>query len=409
MRKSMIALVLSAFSLVAEADVSLKVIVENPMRQTRHDQPVVLDLGELAPDDDIRSARVMADGKELPCQLDDLDMDEDMDELCFLADLGPKEKKTYTVELSTQGEPRAYQARTFAELLMRNSKVKEKNRHDNHLCSITARGDAGRTYDLLHHHGVAFESEFNGVRIYFDQRQTLDVYGKRHHRLELQQTQFYPQKDQLAEGYGDDVLWVGNTFGLGAMRGWDGQQPTMVADVKTRTQRLVSSGPLRSIVEVADQGWLCDPDKPRLNMTLRYTQYAGHRDFDVDVFFSRDASDYRFSTGVINVKGSEEFTDRQGLRACWGSDFPTGDSINGKRETVGLAILLDRQNIVSEEKANKDNYAFVVRPRGKHFRYRLSCCSANEEQGPHTANEWFGLLAAWKKEVQQPVRVKVEK
>ena len=415
MMKTLLSSLLSMVCIAALAGQTLTVVVENPSRQARSDQPVVISLAQWH---DVASARVTCDGKEVPCQLDDMDQDERWDELCFLADLKPKEKKTYTVELSDEGEPRQYAARTFAELLVRNSKVKEKNRHDNFLTSITARGDAGRTYDLLHHHGVAFESELNGVRIYFDQRQTLDLYGKRHHRLELQQTQFYPQKDQLAEGYGDDVLWVGNTFGLGAMRGWDGKAPTMVADVKSRTQRLISSGPLRAIVEVEDRGWLVQPGLPRLNMTLRYTQYAGHRDFTVDVFLrpaggkptlgSHAISDYRLSTGIINVKGSEEYSDRKGLRACWGSDFPTGDSINGHRETVGLAILLDRQDIAAECAANKDNYAFVLRPRAEHLTYHLSYCSANELEGPHSAKEWFDSLKGWRQETEQPVIVSIE-
>ncbi len=409
MKKLALCFTLSCLCLVAEAQTSLTVTVENPSAQARRDQPVVIDLRQYGV---VSSALVTQNGVELPSQLDDLDMDEQADELCFLADLGPKEKKTYTVQLLPEGEPRTYKARTFAELLVRNSKVKEKNRHDNFLVSITARGDAGRTYDLLHHHGVAFESELNATRIYFDQRQTLDLYGKRQHRLELRQTQFYPQPDQLAQGYGDDVLWVGNSFGLGAMRGWDGTQSTMVADVKSRTQRLISSGPLRAIVEVVDQGWLCDPAKPRLNMTLRYTQWAGHRDITVDVMFNRDATDYRFSTGLINVKGSEEYSDHKGLRACWGSDFPTGDTINGHRETVGLAILLASDNIVSELKADKveqgGNLPFVVKPQGRGLRYHLSFCSANEEQGPHTAQQWFDLLQQWRRELEQPVRVNIK-
>ncbi|MCR4919098.1 MAG: DUF4861 domain-containing protein [Prevotella sp.] len=402
-------LILSCLCLSAQAQTSLTVTVENPSDQARRDQPVVVDLRQHGT---VASARVTLNGSELPSQLDDLDMDEQYDELCFLADLGPRQTNTYTVELMPEGEPRTYKARTFAELLVRNSKVKEKNRHDNYLVSITARGDAGRTYDLLHHHGVAFESELTGVRIYFDQRQTLDLYGKRKQQLELRQTQFYPQPDQLARGYGDDVLWVGNSFGLGAMRGWDGTQPTMIDNVKSRTQRLISSGPLRAIVEVVDQGWLCDPAKPRLNMTLRYTQWAGHRDFTVDVTFNRDASDYRFSTGLINVKGSEEYSDHKGLRACWGSDYPTGDSMGGQRETVGLAILLDGRNIVSELPADRveqgGNLPFVVSPQGRSMRYHLSFCSAKEELGPQAAGEWFDMLKAWKRDVEQPVNVSVQ-
>ena len=251
-----------------------------------------------------------------------------------------------------------------------------------------------------------FESELNGIRIYFDQRQTIDLYGKYQKRLELEATQFYTSKEQKAEGYGDDVLWVGNTFGLGAFRGWDGQQPTMIAPVRSRTQRVISYGPLRTIVEVFDRGWKADKDKAALNMTIRYTQYAGHRDTDVDVFFDKNVAGYTFSTGIINVKDSEEFSDKKGLRACWGCDWPSSDHENFKPETVGLGIWIPRQYIKSEEPSNKDNYAFVLRTDDNHLSYKIIYCSDNETFGYHSAQEWFGFLQNWKAlEIEQPVKI----
>ena len=376
--------------------------VENPMATERTDQPVVISLKTMGT---VQSALVTLGGNEIPCQLDDLDQDEQFDELCFLVNMAPKEKQTYTVKLFNEGEPRPYPARVYAEMMMRNDKVKEKNKHNNFIESITVRGDCANSYNLQHHHGVDFESELNGIRIYFDHRQTLDVYGKFKKRLELQATQFYTSEEQKKEGYGDDVLWVGNTFGLGAFRGWDGQQPTMIEPVKSRTQRIISYGPLRTIVEVVDQGWVAEQGKPALNMTLRYTQYAGHRDTDVDVFFNRDATDYRFSTGVINVKGSTELNDQQGLRGCWGTDYPSTDTLKWKPETVGLAVLVGKGNVVSVPQANKDNYGLVVRPEGRHMAYKVACASANEEFGFHKAEEWFAWLKKWRTESEQPIRI----
>ena len=387
------------------AQQTLNICVKNPLSVDRTDQPVVLSLQEYG---EVRSALVTCDNQEIPCQLDDINLDEQFDELCFLTDLKGKEQKNYTVTLFKEGEPRTYPARVYAEMLMRNDKVKEKNKHNNFVSSLTVRGDCANSYNLLHHHGVDFESELNGIRIYFDKRQTLDLYGKFQKRLELQATQFYTQDDQKKAGYGDDVLWVGNTFGLGAFRGWDGKEPTMIDPVKNRTQRVISYGPLRTIVEIIDQGWQL-PNTQTVNMTLRYTQYAGHRDTDVDVFFNRDVKGEKFSTGVINVKGSEEFSDKKGLRACWGTDYPSTDTIKWSRETVGLGILIPRQHIVSEEIANKDNYAFVVKTDNRHLTYKVVYCSANETFGFHSAKEWFQWLKTWRKEVETPVLVECRK
>ena len=409
--KSTISFWLLAFAaLPLMAQKTIKVSVLNPSSQVRSNQPVVLQLNRYG--QDFRSALVTCDGQEIPCQMDDLDGDDVFDELCFLSDLDKKAQKHYVVTLYTEGEPRSYPARVYTEMLLRNTQDKKlaKNQHNNFLESITARGDAADTYHIQHHHGVAFESELNGIRIYFDARQTLDLYGKYQQRLELKDTQFYTSDEQKQQGYGDDVLWVGKTFGLGAFRGWDGQQPTLVEPVRSRTQRIVSYGPLRTIVEIVDRGWqLTSPithQTSPINMTLRYTQYAGHRDTDVDVLFNKDVSDLRFSTGIINVKGSTEYSDKKGLRACWGTDYPATDTLKWKRETVGLAVYVPQKNIVSEEPANKDNYAFVLQVPGTSMHYKVNYTSANESYGYHSAKEWFSYLQAWKREIEQPIIIR---
>ena len=411
MKKTLFMAYAAILSTTALAQQGLTVSVTNPMAIERHDQPVIIPLADYG---EVTRAIVTCNGQEIPCQLDDLDQDEVYDELCFLSDLKGQEAKHYQVKLYTDlaCEPATYPARVFAEMLIRNDKVKEKNKHNNFIEAITARGDCANSYNLQHHHGVDFESELNGIRIYFDKRQTLDLYGKFQQRLELEATQFYTSAQQKSEGYGDDVLWVGNTFGLGAFRGWDGQQPTMIEPVAARTQRIIAYGPLRTIVEVEDKGWQAAKNKPALNMTLRYIQYAGHRDTDVEVYFTKkhvNARHYLFSTGVINVKGSQEFSDHQGLRGCWGSDYPTGDATSSKLETVGLGILIPKQHIISEQPANKDNYGFVVGTDRNSISYKIVYTSANETFGYHNANDWFSFLKQWRQEVEQPVKVTVAK
>ena len=408
--KQLALLTLLGISIATEAQTTLNVEVKNTINQARTEF-VIIPLEQYG---EVRSAEVTLIDKnqtanEVPYQLDDINLDEKFDELCFQVDFDSKGTKYFNVKLLESGEPKQYAPKVFTEMLMRNDKVKEKNKHNNFVSSLTVRGDCANSYNLLHHHGVAFESELNGIRIYFDKRQTLDLYGKFQKRLELEATQFYTSDQQKKEGYGDDVLWVGNTFGLGAFRGWNGQEPTMIEPVKNRTQRVIAYGPLRTIVEVVDQGWVADEQLPPVNMTLRYTQYANHRDTNVDVLFNRNVDDYRFSTGIINVKGSTEYSDKNGLRACWGTDYPSTDTVKWKPETVGLAILLSKENIINEEPANKDNYAFVVGTKGQQLSYKITYCSANESFGFHSDKEWFDYLKTWRKEVEAPVIVITKK
>ena len=404
-KKMMMAVVAALLSLGVQAQKLVEVTVKNPSGEARQDVPVVMDLKSWG---DIRKAVVKVDGKEIPSQLDDLDRDCVNDELCFLVNLGKKEKKTYCVSLYEEGEQAQYPARTFAELCLpsRNKKL-AKNQQDIYLKSIAFDKRTKDPYHYVHSHGICFESDLVAMRVYFDHRQTIDLYGKINPGLVIEKTQFYPSEEQIAAGSGDDCLWVGNTYGLGALRGWDGQNQVLLNDLKYQEQRVISEGPLRAIVELDDRGWTPAPGLKPVNATIRYTIYAGHRDFDVDVFFNKDVSNYDFATGLINVKGSSEYADGKGLRGCWGSDWPTGkDDGKHKLETVGLGIYVPAQMLAKQMPANKDCYTQVVRPIGNKLSYKLAYTSTNETYGPKGEKEWYEWLKCWKKQIEQPIIVK---
>ena len=397
-------LLMLAMPMAALAQTRFDVEVSNPMQIARKDAPVTCRVTH-----DVRSALVTLNGQEIPSQLDDLNGDGLMDELFFLADIGPQESQTYNVELYVEGSPRRYEPRVYVEMMLTNKKIKETNKQDLYISQLTV--DRGvNPYWMLHHHGAAFESELVAYRIYFDHRQTVDIYGKYRQGLELHDTQFYPDLAQKDAGFGDDVLWVGNTLGVGTLRGWDGQQPTMVQDVEQRSQRIVSRGPLRTIVEVKAKGWVPQAGQEPIDMTQRYTLVAGHRDCAIDISFSPNASKYQFATGLINVKNSTECFDKRGMRGCWGTDWPVSekDSAGHKRETVGLGISVPSDYVVGQVPATKDNYAFVVRPVGNTLHYDVVFGSDNESFGFHSEKEWFDFLKEWKQQLLNPVRAEAK-
>ena len=407
MKRNFVTLAILAATLpMAAAQKTLNVSVENGSSTARKATPVVISLGNCGID--VKSALVTKDGTEIPSQLDDLDGNGTFDELCFITDIDKKATQTFSVTLEDSGSPRQYKPQVYAEMLLTNKKIKSNNKQDLYISSLTV-DNGTNPYWMLHHHGPAFENDMVAYRIYFDHRQTVDIYGKYRKGLELKQTQFYPSKEQKAAGLGDDVLWVGETFGLGTLRGWNGNAPEMLKDVDQRTLRIVSRGPLRTIVEVVDEGWnAMNAGKGKLDMTTRYTLYAGRRDCFVDIKFNKQAADYRFATGIINVKNSVELSDKQGLRGCWGTDWPVSekDSAGHKRETVGLGICIPAKNVVEELPANKDNYPYVIGNATDELHYNITFCSDNEEFGFHSSKEWFDYLKAWKEEINSPVTVK---
>ncbi len=399
-------LICSLVSVAAvSADKDLTVTVANHTGMDKTNEPIVLKVNKYGME--VTSALVTLDGKEIPCQLDDMDRDGVSDELCFLTDITKKNMQTFKVTLSDTGKPRVYSPKTYAELMVLNRKVKIKNKQDLYLSEMTVEKGVN-PYQQMNHHGVAFENELLCMRVYFDHRQTVDLYGKISKRLELKDTQFYPDAEQKANGYGDDVLWVGTSYGLGALRGWNGTKQTMLNDVDRRSQRVIASGPLRTIVEIEDRGWTQDGGNETVDMTTRYILYAGHRDCDVNVWFRKPTYSL-YSTGLVNVKGSDEYSNKNGIRGCWGTDWPVAlkDTANHKRETVGLGIYIPKQYIVSEEKADADEYTFVIKPQGTSLNYKITYCSANENFGYHSKKEWFQYLKEWEEQLSKPLVVTV--
>jgi len=377
-RTFLAAALLSTMLSAAMAQKTFDVSLTNKSKIDRKAVPVVLKLKQYGMD--VKSALVTSNGTEIPSQLDDLNGDGIFDELCFITDMDKKSTAKFSVKLMPEGTPREYTPQVYAEMLMSNKKIKSSNKQNLYISSLTV-DNGTNPYWMLHHHGPAFENDMVAYRIYFDHRQTVDIYGKYKKGLELKETQFYPDKEQKAAGFGDDILWVGETFGLGTIRGWNGNAPEMLKDVDHRTLRLVARGPLRTIVEVEDKGWnTMNPGKEKIDMTTRYTLYAGRRDCFVDVKFNKPVSDYRFATGIINVKNSVEMSDKNGLRGCWGTDWPVSekDSAGHKRETVGLGIRIPAANVISELPANKDNYPYVIGNATDELHYNITFGSDNE-------------------------------
>lgn len=403
---SAICLALLAGGLSASAqgqEKKIEVIVENPWNAEKVDEPVVIDLSSLGAGFTVKSATVFDGTNEIPSQLDDMNGDTRADELAFVINLPASGKKTLNVTLSSLKSDKTYPARVYAEMLFRTSK---KNKYAKGY-AIYADG-ASDTYNVQHHHGTAFESELVAYRIYFNEKQTTDLYGKFHKGLELEESQFYPTDEQLKRGFGDDVIKVNSSCGAGTLRGWDGTQSTLIKPVAVRGQRILASGPVRTIVDAEVKGW--QYQNKELNMINRYTLYAGHRDAQVDVLFDAPLDKEVFCTGVQNITGhADMFSDHNGLVASWGTDWPVNDTVKYKKETVGLATYIPKKYVVKET-SDKENFLYTISAPGKSsFRYYTSFTSCKETFGYPDKEKWFAYVQEWKKALEQPVKITVVK
>ena len=263
----------------------------------------------------------------------------------------------------------------------------------------------GDTYHSLHHHGVAVESEIMAYRIYFDKKQTIDPYCKRKPQLELAQSHWYPNDSLLAKGYGDDILRVSGTVGVGSVKYWNGKKMVHIEPVAERSQRIVKSKKDQATIEVAVKDWQVE-DK-MVNMVTQYTMLASHRDMRCDVSLSESIEGLCTGVQTIQAKGGKDtvsFILPNGvLLASWGTDWPVNDSAKYAKETVGLGVFIpkeyageivqDRQNsmcLFRISKETKKDTSYTA-----HF--YLTVCGATKENHPvaTSAEEWFAYLHRW--------------
>lgn len=350
---------------------------------------------------------VFVRGREIPSQLDDLNGDGIADELAVLVDMEQGEKMTLVLRPTKRHK--RFDKQVHAQMFLKSKTEKEGYTYHEaegkqfYILPVTEQTfyPGEDSYHSMHHHGVAFESDLMAYRIYFDKKQTIDVYAKKTPRLELDACKWYPTDEQLADHFGDDILRVSGMIGVGACKPYNGQKMVHFDHVEARTERIVSQGNIRTICEIEDKGWEA-PNGKKIDVITRYTLYAHHRDVMVEVFFSEPIE--QMVTGVQLIGKKNFFTalpedDAQAadavcstgaIVASWGTAFPVNDSVKYGKETVGLAVYVPEKYYVRKVSDPRNN--LVELQPGKYIRYYLTVVAQKEDNPPVTTDTDFWLF-----------------
>ncbi|MBV9074680.1 MAG: DUF4861 family protein [Acidobacteria bacterium] len=331
---------------------SIKIAVTNPTGENRPAENIVLSVAELkriAPDfyagsqivtatdaSTVAEDAMVLHATELPSQIDDLDGDFKPDELAFQIDLKPHETRIVTI---TWGMPdRIFRLRGDYE----------------------PQTDAVFTKKI---DGMGWESKKDSFRLYFDKRNAIDLYGKPRPTLQLKR---YATPGYVYHNYspdGRDIYLVADALGIGAPGGWVGGQAQHISDVDSRTWRIISTGPVRAIVEFDYQGWKIGGRS--VNLRVRATQWAGERGF-MQTATSADAGDLLLATGLTQQQGIPELRSSAGDDPAWlamwgeqaveGGNKATSPILHGTN--LGLAIVMAPGSGATQTQDSKD-YLFT--------------------------------------------------
>lgn len=375
-------------ALVANVRTATLTLDPSPARSIR-DCPVSVRTEQLPQfsEADYEQLAVFHNGEEISSQRDDTDGDGKIDEIAFLIDL--HENTPCVVEIRPVERHKEFPREVNAQMWLKGPAGGEFKQHTAEGKSYGIKSVTEQTFytsedsfHKMHHHGVAFESALMAYRIYFDKRQTIDVYAKKTPRRELEACLWYPNDEQLAAGFGDDVLKVGNTIGVGSVRPWNGNKLTNIDKYSKRTQRIVATGNIRTICETETTDW--QTEGKTVTMIVRYTLYARHRDVLCEVFVSEPLQ--QLATGVQRV-GTGHFHTAHNLSGSWGTDWPVNDTVKYAKETIGLGVYVPEEYIQDHAEDARNNL-IVLRP-ATYLRFFLTVVSQKENNPPAGNEEEF--------------------
>jgi len=323
----------------------IKISVTNPSAEERRGEPVVIPISALrkiAPDlragslivtvthtSDLQQDAAALQATEIPSQVDDLDDDGKADELAFQLNLQSHE--TCIVTISYGDSERIFKIR----------------------------GDYPPQTDALFAkkiQGLGWESDKNAWRIYFDPRNAIDLYGKRRSQLMLKRFAT-PEFDYHAESPdGRDTYDIGDALGIGAPAAWVDGKLIKAADVRARNYRVISTGPVRAIVEITYEGW--NAAGHPLTVRSRITQWAGDRGF-YQSLTSDAAPEFTFATGLPRKTQAPIFRSASGRTwlGSWGEQVVkpgahATEPVVGTNLGLGVVMISPQAATSAEDAAN---------------------------------------------------------
>lgn len=271
-------------------------------------------------------------------------------------------------------------------------KLRDEKKTHPRILDITFPGDANNRYmyDAIYGHGAVIENPWVAYRVYMDNRQSLDLYVKQTPQIELDVTGFYTTPEQLAQGYGIDVLWAGKSIAAGSFRGWNGSEPQTIDTVASRTQRVIDE----HTIQVIDKDWIHNGHP--IQMAQTYSVLPNSRDLFVEVKLDGYLHDEIFCTGIQKLETDNQgFINAEGRAASWGSNVPDKNHPEIV-EQVGLGIIVDPANVVSTEESDL-NYLVKVRPdKDGVIRYRVIACGDREKNGFTNYEDWSKYIKSLK-------------
>jgi hypothetical protein len=219
---------------------------------------------------------ILQNSDTIPAQLNDLDGDGKWDELFFVADFSAKEKKS--VELKWSNVDPKYTLKTSARFGKREANLPVQPATEEVLLANQVYKKLG--FQKYQTDGPTWENDKVGFRHYLDGRNCKDVFGKRTPGITPENVGIN-SKGAVEDNYhqmhdwGRDIFPVGTSAGLGGYGLIVGEEINRLGilindtinNVEKTTFKIVSEGPVNSVLSYKYQNWQASGNKYQVEET----------------------------------------------------------------------------------------------------------------------------------------------
>lgn len=312
---------IGSVSAVRSQDPEMRVSVRNHTKIDRPQEPVVVTWSEVIrglPGLSSPSVIVMGEnGRALLSQVDDLDADGTPDELVFVADFKAQEERSFTVRPGPKPT-------NISSPPVRTDAGNWKKSPNG---PVSVEDDDGpgllRSQSTYVFDGIGWESELTGYRLYLDERNALDIQGKRKPGLYWNYIGSSGVDYQADAEWGMDVLHVGPALGVGGFGFWHGDSVVKPYDLERRRTRIIARGPVRVVVRVDYRGWKVGNE--RLDATSVYT-ICGGEPFTEHRLTVEGTQPRTIATGIVkHAAGNVTWNAKTGVLTSEGDQSRSGE------------------------------------------------------------------------------------
>lgn len=301
-------------------------------------------------------------GNEIPYQADDIDQDGIPETLFMQLSLDAGFTSTISV-IETENKP-FYTAKTDITIKVREEKDPDNMQVSDDFKSVndyTEPFDFKQDNGLIFLEGPGWESDLIGYRLYFDDRNRIDIFGKSTNQLALNNiSETYHER----RAWGADVLKVSSTLGIGTPALFADNKFYAIEETGTKSMKIIADGPLRSILEISYPEWKIDNQETDVRLELEI--HANHR--YTELRLNTDLENVEFATGLvmhpaiskINTKVTQAYT----YGYTWGNQTDLD-------EVLGMAIIIPQKFTPDYEGELQETYVFSMKNNNSDVVYRF--------------------------------------